>query len=291
MKKLAVVISGWHYPYQFYRRMKEQHVPKDWEIDMFIVSHRDPEEEVVSNEKNELFERGGDNILQNCDKDLYQRYITKAEIEDLGYIYNEEPNDVGDLFLFSQWVDRHWKSQYDIVMYIHDDTYILSDSLFVDILEQKAQLIVSPTAGRTESVPSNFEWHHMASGTHGGTTCPRTSFTVVTKELLDKLAPDLHIITTTNTDGSDISFTRTNETDTPYVLKGDRIDTDSIDEWNAPGRNFWRWCEVHGYHSKSVRLSDTYRVTPYFIEGERGFMWTPHNAQRPINYLQSRGYL
>lgn len=291
MKKLAVVVSGWHYPYQFYKRMKEQHVPAGWDIDMYVVSHRDPADKNVTTEKKDLFERGGDNVLQNCDKDLYSRYITRSEIDELGYIYNEEPNDIGDLFLFNQWVERHWNGQYDIVMYIHDDTYLLSDSLFVDILGHKAELIVNREIGKVERVDDNFEWHHMASGTHNGTTCPRTSFTVVTKELLTKLAPNLHEITTTKTDGSKMSFTRTEQTDTPYELRGDRIDTNQIDEWNAPGRNFWKWCEVHGYHTKSVRLSDTYRVTPYFIEGERGFMWTPHNANQPIHYLQNKGFL
>jgi len=291
MKNLAVVISGWHYPYQFYQRMKEQHVPKDWNIDMFVVSHRDPDNEIVSNEKKLLFNRGGENILQNCDKDLYQRYITKEEINNLGYIYNEESNDIGDLFLLNQWVNRHWKGQYDIVMYIHDDTYLLSDSLFVDILEHKAELIFNYERGHVKIVDNEFEWDHLASGTHHGTTCPRTSFTVVTKKLLNELVPNLHEICTTTTEGASMSFTRTDQNDTPYVLKGNRIDTDAIDEWNAPGKNFWKWCEAKGYHTKSVRLSDTYRVTPYFIEGERGFMWTPHNDREPIYYLQNKGFL
>ena len=39
-KRLAVVLGGWHYPYVYYKQMKEQKVPVGWEIDYYVVSHR-----------------------------------------------------------------------------------------------------------------------------------------------------------------------------------------------------------------------------------------------------------
>ncbi len=42
MKKLAIIVSGWHFPINYYKQMNEQEVPDGWEIDYFCVSHRDP---------------------------------------------------------------------------------------------------------------------------------------------------------------------------------------------------------------------------------------------------------
>ena len=40
-QKLAVVLGGWHYPYLYYKQLKDQIVPKGWEIDFYVVSHHD----------------------------------------------------------------------------------------------------------------------------------------------------------------------------------------------------------------------------------------------------------
>ena len=42
MKKLAVIVCGWHYPAYFYEQMVKQKKPEGWEIDYFCVSHRNP---------------------------------------------------------------------------------------------------------------------------------------------------------------------------------------------------------------------------------------------------------
>ena len=55
-KKLAVVLGGGHYPYANYKQMKEQKVPDGWEIDYYVVSHRDPELPIVFDEKQPLLE-------------------------------------------------------------------------------------------------------------------------------------------------------------------------------------------------------------------------------------------
>lgn len=282
-KKLAVVISGWHYPYSFYQQIKNQQIPNGWDIDVFIVSHRDPDLDIVYNEKQPLLKQFGNGLLQDIDKQLYNRIITKEEIKDFGFIYNEEINNVGDLNLFNQWVQRHYNSQYNYIMYTHDDTYMLNNFLFKDILEKKAPLMVNPDRGIVQSVNPGYEWDHLASGMHPGTTCPRTSFTVVSKELLDKLAPVFEELSLKGTD-----LDRTNEINTPYDLNGNKINTTILGSWNAPGRNFWSWCCNNGYENKSVRLSDTYRITPYFIEGERGFIYSVDSNNTLVNYINNK---
>jgi hypothetical protein len=285
-KKLAIVVSGWHYPYLFYKQLKEQQIPKNFEIDFFVVSHRDPDLSIVYDEKQSLLPRFGSGKLQNLDKQLYSRIISKDEIKELGFIYNEEPNEIGDLFLLNQWVQRHYQSQYDYVMYTHDDTYLLNDKMLADIFEKKANLLTNPSKGAVVEVSSDFEWDHLASGVHNGTTCPRTSFTVLSKKLLDKIAPSFAEIAT---EGATLN--RLNESDTPYDIKGTKINTTILGSWNAPGRNFWKWCEDNNFTNKSVRLSNTYRVTPYFIEAERGFLYSPDGEGSLLNYLTKNNLL
>jgi hypothetical protein len=42
MKRLAVIVSGWHFPAGFYDAMACQRYPKGWTVDFFVVAHRDP---------------------------------------------------------------------------------------------------------------------------------------------------------------------------------------------------------------------------------------------------------
>ena len=38
--KLAVVITGWHYPLHFYEKLYNQKIPTGWDIDFFVIGHR-----------------------------------------------------------------------------------------------------------------------------------------------------------------------------------------------------------------------------------------------------------
>ena len=51
------------------------------------------------------------------DENLYNRIITKQELSELGFIYNEEQASIGDLYQLNQWVQRHYKGQYDKVLF------------------------------------------------------------------------------------------------------------------------------------------------------------------------------
>jgi len=280
-KKLAVVLGGWHYPYLYYRQLKEQVIPAGWEIEFYVVSHRDPELPIVFDEKQPLLKDRGIGTLQTMDNNLYSRIITKQELSELGFIYNEEESAIGDLYQLNQWVQRHYTGQYDKVLFTHDDNYLLTDQLFIDILENKADLFINKEKNDIVRVSSNLEWKHLASGVLENTTTPRTSFTFMDKEFLDKLAPDLEAITT---EGVDLD--RTGATDTLYDLNDKQVSTKALYSWNAPSRNFTRWIKENGFADTSVRLSPVYRVTKYFIEGERGFIWTQRDENRIMNNLK-----
>ena len=279
-QKLAVVLGGWHYPYLYYKQLKDQIVPKGWEIDFYVVSHRDPELPIVFEEKQSLLKDRSKGLLQSMDENLYNRIITKQELSELGFIYNEEQASIGDLYQLNQWVQRHYKGQYDKVLFSHDDNYMLTDQLFVDILEHKAQIFLNVEENKIEEIDTKFDWKHLSSGILENTTTPRTSFTFLDKEFLDKLSDDLEKITT---EGVDLD--RSGETETLYDLEGEQVSTKALYSWNAPSRNFANWIKSNNYSDKSVRLSPVYRVTKYFIEGERGFMWTKRDETRIINNL------
>ena len=42
MKRLAVIAGGWHFPIAFFEQIAGQKIPEGWDVDMFLVSHRDP---------------------------------------------------------------------------------------------------------------------------------------------------------------------------------------------------------------------------------------------------------
>ena len=54
MKKLAVIASGWHYSSHFYEKIAQQNPVENWDIDLFVVSHRHPEDKNTIKEKEKV---------------------------------------------------------------------------------------------------------------------------------------------------------------------------------------------------------------------------------------------
>ena len=75
--KLAVVASGWHFPLDFYESVARQIVVKDWQYDLFCISHRDP--------KYSKEEKAGLN-LKELDTILYKEIATIEQIKQLGFM-------------------------------------------------------------------------------------------------------------------------------------------------------------------------------------------------------------
>jgi len=279
-KKLAVVVGGWHYPYEYYKQVRNQKIPEDWECDYFVVSHRDPELPNVLEEKQVLLKGRSDGILQSFDRQLYDRIITKQELKDMGFTYDEEQSSIGDLYQLNQWVKRHYTGQYDKVLFTHDDNYILNDEFFLDILEKRVDLFLNSKVNEVIQIEKEFDWKHLSSGVLENTIVPRTSFTFLDKELLDKLAPDFEEVSTKGVD-----LDRSGETTTIYNLDDEQVDRSPLSSWNCPSRNFKNWMSNNGYTEKSVRMSPLYRVNKYLIEGERGFIWTKEDEERILHNL------
>ena len=164
IKKLAVVLGGWHYPYAYYKQVVDQKIPDGWECDYFVVSHRDPELPTVFEEKQALLKTRGDGLLQSFDKEMYSHIVTKQELSDMGYTYNEEVSSIGDLYQLNQWIQRHYTGQYDKVLFSHDDNYMLNNELFLDILECRVDLFLNLERNQVTRVEKDFDWKHLSSG-------------------------------------------------------------------------------------------------------------------------------
>ena len=114
-----------------------QKIPKNWEVEFFVISHRDPENRYTIEEKEAVRNYTGnetDNLLLYLDKVNYEIPATKDRIIELGWKNIEKPNTIGDMEVFNQWTDDYDYSKYNLFLITHDDNYIMSDILFKDIL-------------------------------------------------------------------------------------------------------------------------------------------------------------
>ena len=97
MKKLAVVASGWHFPITFYEQIAKQKIPDGWEVDLFVISHRDPS--YSEKEKVAVISKIGYTRRELYDRIMYRKIATISEIEALGWHYDLHPNTIGDFGL------------------------------------------------------------------------------------------------------------------------------------------------------------------------------------------------
>ena len=140
-KKLGVVVSGWHFPLKFYEQVVQQKVPDGWEVDYFCVSHRDPS--LAVKEKANIISQLGESTLCNLDKILYEKIPTVKELEDLGWIYDLEPNSCGDWVVTNQWIERYPNyTDYEVLLLTHDDNFLIGDELFLDVLENRFDTLI-----------------------------------------------------------------------------------------------------------------------------------------------------
>jgi hypothetical protein len=261
MKKLAVLLGGWHYPYGLYETLSKQHIPDGWEIDLFCIGHRLPEDEETINEKTSVRNYEGNDKLRLLDKILYRKPLTSKHLSDWGWNFILEDNTMGNYEFFNQWIKHYNYEDYDMVFLAHDDNFILNENLFYDVLEEKIDLVYfqGPLRSRDLTpvlVKNDLEWH-LLTNSYMGSRSPRGSFGFYTKTLIDKIGG--------NFDMSGIELKRVNLKNTP------ESHTD-LNEWNQTDKNFMKSlydCEL----AEDMRyLSSKYRVSEYCIEGERGYV-------------------
>ena len=284
MKKIAVITLGWHFSSHFYENMPKQLVPKGWEVDYFCIAHRLPEDENTINEKEDIRNMEAENFLFQIDQKLYEYSITQKDIENFGWKFTLEENTIGDMESFNQWSNKYDYTEYDIICLSHDDKYILSNKVFVDIIENNIDIYMPIKESRygvsnhqfeVKKVPINeTEWLFLENGYSQHIPkafSPRTSFSFYKKEFMDML-PNNKFDMTDN--GKEI-MNRVGKTDSPKDHQG-------LSEWNTMVGTLRDWLYVakpdlgmlnhYGWLSESAL-----RVSKYCIEGERGFIHK-HNA-------------
>ena len=133
MKKLAVVVSGWHFPITFYKQILNQDIPYGWEVDYFCVSHRDTQ--IAKEEKEVTLSELGDGTLEKLDKILYEDIPSVEWLENVGWQYSLEPNNCGDWAVTNQWLEKYDYKDYEMLLLTHDDNFLLNNHLFVNTLD------------------------------------------------------------------------------------------------------------------------------------------------------------
>lgn len=273
MKKLAVIVGGWHYPLNFYIELASQHVAEGWEYEFFVVGHRSFEEPCVAREKAWIWE--SDVPYIGLDKSLYGATPTYEVLDRLGYTFTLEPNTIGDLEFFNQWLAKNDWEQYDMFLFAHDDTLLLNYNFIEDALEHKATLYKKEDDGVvTIDASPDDDWVWLTNST--------TDFYYHIRNSLDFITPE--VVRHVNGHFSPgIRLTREGQIDTP----AGHMDLAEWNKWIVLIQNILKDMG----RIQDVRfLSKDYRVSDYAIEGERG-MISNMNADTKffLEGLESRG--
>lgn len=252
-RKLAIVVSGWHFPLHFFTQMKNLAVPKDWEVSYYVISHRPPEaarkevESYIATLKNKK------DIRQRLDRQLYKKVATVEELQKLGWIYMEMPNTVGDWGNSNQWLDTHDYREYDMFLFSHDDNYIIGDTLLEKVVGDKAfdkWYILSNARNVSPDMYSEKPLPYV-----------RGSFEFFKKEMLDLIGGRFDL--------SRSHLTREGKIDSPDTTEG-------LQDWNFTTAPLAEFINNNNLRDKLFFMSPFYRVSPFCIEGERGFISRTH---------------
>lgn len=237
IKKIAVVLSGWHFCLQPYEALKRQQVPEGWEIDYFCISHRDPS---IAKEEKKL-DTFRDDVRGNLDRILYKEMATVEHLRAIGWNYKEYPNTVGDWGNTNQWLEEHDYRDYAMILASHDDNLILNDRVFADIIE------------------SPFKWDIITNSPGMPPGYIRGSFEIFKPKVLKLLGGKFDL--------SKVTLDRTGHTKAS-------TDIQELYDWNNMTPVMAEFIRKHKL--KVVSLSPTYRVSAYCIEGERGYVSSTH---------------
>ncbi len=263
MKRLAVIAGGWHFPAHFYEAIANQQKPQGWEVDLFCVSHRNPD--FSRDEKRDVIKELGWSHREVLDKVLYKDFATVESIRALGWDYKEYPNTIGDWGMSNQWFDSHNYKEYDMFLLTHDDNLILSDRMFVEILEKDSDwLILSNSTGNAQRRLRRWLMLPKRSPLRG-------SFEFFTREMMEKIGGRFDL--------SETTLTREGSVDTPDKFN-------ALSNWGTTVFPLERFLDTHNLRSRVHALSQYYRMSKYCLEGERGFI---HSTDKGNTAEEERG--
>jgi hypothetical protein len=246
--KLAVVVSGWHFPLHFYKKIREQKIPEGWSIDYFCISHRDPS--YSAEEKKVVIKNLGNSRREKYDKILYEKVATEQEIIDLGWSYKLYPNTIGDWGCSNQWLEDYNYKNYDLFLFSHDDNFIFGSHLFIDVSNDLDWLILANSTGNTQRFLRRLFLLPKPLNIRG-------SFEFFKKEMLDMLGGKFDL--------SQTKLTREGKFD----ISGDFTE---ISDWNSTVYPLIDFIKKNNIEKRVKYLSNFYRVSKYCLEGERGFI-------------------
>lgn len=197
----------------------------------------------------------GESRREKLDKILYKEIATEEKIKALGWHYKLYPNTIGDWGCSNQWLEDNDYTRYDIILFTHDDNLILKDSFLLDVAN------------------SNEEWLILANSNGVPAGWLRGSCEFFKKEMLDKMGGKFDL--------SETTLTREGKIDTP-------LDKNALSDWNSTVYPLMKL--IKKQNVPVSYLSDTYRVSQYCIEGERGWIHYTQGLGKGINTaLEEKG--
>ena len=287
MKKLAVVVSGWHFPINFYQQINQQVVPTGWEVDYFCVSHREPS--IAREEKQNILTKLGDGTLERLDKILYEDVPSIEWLESTGWDYSLEPNNCGDWAVTNQWLEKYNYKDYEMLLLTHDDNFLLNNQLFVNTLDNSFKKLfrndyslndLPEFKNATKNDYSEVQpddWLILSNAIVNWTGKVRGSFDFFKTELIDKMGGGF--------DMARVELDRTGLTDNMDMgYYGDSTPSGglSMKDWEKPIENFHGFMYNNNLLDRIRYLAPTYRVSPYCLEGERGLLSNTSTPQGRI---------
>jgi len=259
MKKLAVIVCGWHYPDYFYKQFPSQKIPSDWKVDYFCISHRNPKFAV--GEKNITKNLDG-GVFNKLDYFFYKNVATINSIEKYGWKYIQKPNTLGDWGVFNQWIEDYDYKDYDMFLLAGDDNIVIDDELLNKVLGNKLEFFWSNgDVGnhKINKVKYDNDWLVLANNAPPtGRGMLRGSFDFIKPKIFDMLGGKFDF------SGCDMEA-RLDNTITPT----NHFESVSM-SWNNQCVEFMKFIESNNLYPKIRFLSDKYRMSSFCIEGERG---------------------
>lgn len=242
--RMAVIVGGWHWSYHFYEMIAKQEIPNGWEVDLFVIGHREPPG--IRNEKD---------LSYHYDRKLYERLVELDDLKQLGWQYDLMDNKIGDLFYVNQWMSLYDHKKYDVIHFSHDDNYINGTDCFKRILQGDVQFYKKDESGIKTIKTDDKEWLIISNSTCDVFYHVRVSSIFFKRKVLPDGGFDL----------SDVKLDRTGKVDTPKSHS-------DLSEWNKTVGKLNELVRQNNLYSGIRYLSPYYRVSPYCIEGERGMI-------------------
>lgn len=250
--KVAIIIGGWYFPHHLYKTVIQAKTPAGVQLDHFVVSHRNPSSVDITKEMVPRIENNNKHDLE-----LYSNIATYQDLTEMGYRVDEVTNAIGDYYFFNQWAELYDYTEYDFVVFMHDDNYLLPEfeNIFVDLFET-GTLGAKHVNGQWIDHPID-SFDYIANSAVGNRKTARGSFSVWSRKFLELLGGSFSM--------EGVALTRDGETDTPDGHL-------EIADWNMVGHNLQKFVEQNNIMETTYRLSKYYRVSRYMIEGERGLI-------------------